>query len=75
MKYGARVYFHNDGTILIKQTILRDGGREYVIDHDDRGEPMEDYASAVEGQADRVLAILQAASRGELRARGTAVAF
>ena len=29
-KYGARVYFHNDGVVQVVQTVLRNG--RYVLD-------------------------------------------
>ena len=68
-KYGARVYFHDDGVILIKQTILRKG--RHIIDCDENGRHKEDFANP--GEADRVLDILSAAKEGRLQSHGSAV--
>jgi hypothetical protein len=34
--HGARLYFFDDGVILIKQTVMKGSGR-YIIDADDNG--------------------------------------
>jgi len=70
-KYAARVYFQENGTILIKQTVLKNG--RYVVDCDDGGRHREDFASQVDGQADRILQILNAAREGRLQSQGSAV--
>lgn len=65
MKYGARVYFYRDGTILIKQTILKNN--RYVIDSDAKGKHKEAHSSIGIGQAKQVLNILNEASEGKLK--------
>ena len=67
-KYGARVYFHDDGVILIKQTVLRDG--KYVIDCDENGGHKEEFADPSPGAADRVFSILLEAKDGKLQSSG-----
>lgn len=67
-KYGARVYFNDDGVILIKQTILRKG--RYVIDCDENGGHKEEFADPTSGVADRVYSILLEAKDGKLQSSG-----
>ena len=65
-RHGARVYFHPDGVILIKQTVKKDD--QYIIDSDEGGHK-EAFADIGSGQAERVLEILRKASGGELVSR------
>ena len=56
-KYGSRVYTLNDGTILVKQTILKNG--RYVIDG-------QREAHVHPGDEDRLSEVIRAAERGDL---------
>ena len=56
-KYGSRVYTLNDGTILVKQTIRKNG--RYVIDGH-----RETHVHP--GDEDRLQQVIRAAERGEL---------
>jgi hypothetical protein len=56
--HGARVHFLRGGTILIKQTVLRNN--RYVIDCDARGNHKEGHVGFGSGQAKQVLDILKA---------------
>ncbi len=40
---GARVYFYEDGVILVKQTVMRNG--RYVIDTDSEGNHKERHVA------------------------------
>lgn len=68
-KYGARVYFHDDGVILIKQTVLRKG--QYVIDCDESGRHKEAFADPGPGAPNQVFTILSSAREGALRSGGS----
>ena len=61
--FGARVYFLRDGTIQIKQTVLRGG--QYRVDGHKEG-----FAKPGDGQPGRVFDLLESARRGELCVRG-----
>ena len=44
-RYGARVYFYDDGVTLVKQTIKREGVGRYVVDTDSDGKSKEKHVS------------------------------
>lgn len=59
LKHGARVYYYEDGVILVKQTVQRVPSGAYVIDaHRERHVNPGDDAALVEA--------IRAAGQGEL---------
>jgi hypothetical protein len=61
-KFGARVYFHTDGTIEVCQSILRNG--RYVIDGLPNGKFKEKWVKP--GDDDQLVAAVRAAGEGRL---------
>jgi hypothetical protein len=61
-KFGARVYFHNDGVIQVCQTVLRNG--RYVIDTKDDGKLKEKWVNP--GEDATLTAAVRSAGKGEL---------
>ena len=41
LRHGARVYFYEDGVILVKQTLKKERTGTYVIDVDNNGKHRE----------------------------------
>jgi len=66
-KYGARVYFPDDHTVQVKQTILKDG--RYVVDTD-AGRHREQFATIEPGWENRLAALVEAARDGQLPSHG-----
>ena len=63
-KYGARVYFYDDGVVLVKQTVKSAKTGEYVIDTGAKGQHNERH---VDPGDDRLLGeVVRLAGRGKL---------
>lgn len=64
MKYGVRIYPVDDKTILVKQTIEREGSGVYVIDTMEDGKHREAHVPI---DKDKIIAAaVRTALRGEL---------
>lgn len=61
-KFGARVYFHNDGVVQVCQTVLRNG--RYVIDAKPDGKLKEKWVNA--GDDATLTLAVRSAGKGEL---------
>ncbi len=61
-KYGARVYYYDDGVILVKQTVKR--GSTYVIDVGPDGLQREAHVN--KGDDERLTSVIRLAGEGGL---------
>ena len=61
-KYGARVYFHNDGVVQVCQTVLRNG--RYVLDTKPDGKFHEKWVNPRDDNT--LVAAVRAAGEGKL---------
>jgi hypothetical protein len=66
-KYGARVYFPDTQTVLVKQTVMK-GGR-YVVDIDEGGH-REQHITMKGPWQDRLAKVIEYAKDGRLPSKG-----
>ncbi len=66
LQYGARVYFYEDGVVLVKQTVKSAKTGTYVVDTDANGNHRERH---VDPDSDRLLSeVVRLAGQGKLKA-------